>query len=110
MSILAGSRSSARYSRLTLLLFLRDWRSSLIVVAHYSFATHGGRSFESHWADDQHYDARRAWHFSVGVLVDGKTVYFSKISKFTWTTEEYGESGDACSREVAVPRFAPYSA
>jgi multidrug efflux pump subunit AcrB len=104
-SVLREGILGAILTGLTLLLFLRDWRSSLIVVMTIPFALLS--AVIALWAAGQTINIMTLGGLAlvVGVLVDEGTVLLENIHVHLAQGEPKARAVLAASREVATPRF-----
>ncbi|MFL6439264.1 MAG: efflux RND transporter permease subunit [Terriglobales bacterium] len=104
-SVLREGALGAILTGLTLLLFLRDWRSSLIVVITIPFALLS--AVIALWAAGQTINIMTlgGLALAVGVLVDEGTVLLENIHVHLANGEPKARAVLAASREVAIPRL-----
>ncbi len=104
-SVLREGLLGALLTGVTLLLFLRDWRSSLIVVITIPFALLS--AVVSLWAVGQTINIMTlgGLALAVGVLVDEGTVLLENIHVHLANGEAKPRAILEASREVATPRF-----
>jgi multidrug efflux pump subunit AcrB len=105
LSVLREGILGALLTGLTLLLFLRDWRSSLIVVITIPFALL--MAVVALWATGQTINIMTlgGLALAIGVLVDEGTVLLENIHVHLATGEPKSRAVVEASREVAVPRL-----
>src|SRR5438270_8634194 len=104
-SVLREGALGAILTGLTLLLFLRDWRSSLIVVITIPFALLS--AVIALWAAGQTINIMTlgGLALAVGVLVDEGTVLLENIHVHLANGEQKPRAVVNASREVAIPRL-----
>jgi multidrug efflux pump subunit AcrB len=104
-SVLREGLLGAVLTGLTLLLFLRDWRSSLVVVITIPFALL--IAVIALWAVGQTINIMTlgGLALAVGVLVDEGTVLMENIHVHLANAESKAHAVLNASREVATPRF-----
>jgi multidrug efflux pump subunit AcrB len=104
-SVLREGLLGALLTGLTLLFFLRDWRSSLIVVITIPFALL--MAVVALWAMGQTINIMTlgGLALAVGVLVDEGTVLLENVHVHLAQGERKARAILEASREVAVPRF-----
>lgn len=104
-SVLREGLLGAVLTGLTLLLFLRDWRSSLVVVITIPFALL--IAVVALWAVGQTINIMTlgGLALAVGVLVDEGTVLMENIHVHLANRESKAHAVLNASREVAIPRF-----
>jgi len=105
MSVLREAIMGALLTGLTLLLFLRDWRSSLIVVITIPFALLTAVVLLRLTGQTINIMTLGGLALSVGVLVDEGTVLLENIHVHLDNGENTARAVLLASREVAVPRF-----
>jgi multidrug efflux pump subunit AcrB len=105
LSVLREGILGALLTGLTLLLFLRDWRSSLIVVITIPFALL--MAVVALWAAGQTINIMTlgGLALAIGVLVDEGTVLLENIHVHLAAGEPKARAVVAASREVAIPRL-----
>ena len=105
LSVLREGILGALLTGLTLLLFLRDWRSSLIVVITIPFALL--MAVVALWATGQTINIMTlgGLALAIGVLVDEGTVLLENIHVHLAAGEPKARAVLAASREVAIPRL-----
>jgi multidrug efflux pump subunit AcrB len=105
LSVLREGILGALLTGLTLLLFLRDWRSSLIVVITIPFALL--MAVVALWATSQTINIMTlgGLALAIGVLVDEGTVLLENIHVHLAAGEPKARAVLAASREVAIPRL-----
>src|SRR5271169_6107239 len=105
LSVLREGILGALLTGLTLLLFLRDWRSSLIVVITIPFALL--MAVVALWATSQTINIMTlgGLALAIGVLVDEGTVLLENIHVHLAAGEPKARAVLEASREVAVPRL-----
>ncbi len=105
LSVLREGLLGAMLTGLTLLFFLRDWRSSLIVVITIPFALL--MSVVALWAFGQTINIMTlgGLALAVGVLVDEGTVLLENIHVHLTQGERKPRAVLQASREVAIPRL-----
>src|SRR5205807_6329410 len=105
LSVMREGTLGALLTGLTLLLFLRDWRSSLIVVITIPFALLS--AVIALWAAGQTINIMTlgGLALAVGVLVDEGTVLLENIHVHLANGEEPSRAIANASREVAIPRL-----
>jgi len=105
LSVLREGILGALLTGLTLLLFLRDWRSSLIVVITIPFALL--MAVVALWATGQTINIMTlgGLALAIGVLVDEGTVLLENIHVHLAAGEPKARAVVAASREVAIPRL-----
>lgn len=105
LSVLREGILGALLTGLTLLLFLRDWRSSLIVVITIPFALF--MAVVALWATGQTINIMTlgGLALAIGVLVDEGTVLLENIHVHLATGEPKARAILEASREVAIPRL-----
>lgn len=105
LSVLREGLLGAALTGLTLLFFLRDWRSSLIVVITIPFALL--MAVVALWAAGQTINIMTlgGLALAVGVLVDEGTVLLENIHVHLANGEARARAILEASREVAIPRF-----
>ena len=105
LSVLREGLLGAVLTGLTLLFFLRDWRSSLIVVITIPFALL--MAVVALWAAGQTINIMTlgGLALAVGVLVDEGTVLLENIHVHLAQGETKGRAVLEASREVAIPRL-----
>jgi multidrug efflux pump subunit AcrB len=105
MSVLREAIIGALLTGLTLLLFLRDWRSSLIVVITIPFALLTAVVLLKLSGQTINIMTLGGLALSVGVLVDEGTVLLENIHVHLDNGENTARAVWLASREVAVPRL-----
>jgi multidrug efflux pump subunit AcrB len=105
MSVLREGIIGALLTGLTLLLFLRDWRSSLIVVITIPFALLTAVVLLKLASQTINIMTLGGLALSVGVLVDEGTVLLENIHVHLDNGENTARAVHLASREVAVPRL-----
>ena len=105
MSVLREGIIGALLTGLTLLLFLRDWRSSLIVVITIPFALLTAVVLLKLAGQTINIMTLGGLALSVGVLVDEGTVLLENIHVHLDNGENTARAVHHASREVAVPRL-----
>jgi multidrug efflux pump subunit AcrB len=105
MSVLREGIIGALLTGLTLLLFLRDWRSSLIVVITIPFALLTAVVLLKLADQTINIMTLGGLALSVGVLVDEGTVLIENIHVHLDNGENTARAVHVASREVAVPRL-----
>jgi multidrug efflux pump subunit AcrB len=105
MSVLREAIIGALLTGLTLLLFLRDWRSSLIVVITIPFALLTAVVLLKLTGQTINIMTLGGLALSVGVLVDEATVLLENIHVHLDNGENTARAVLLASREVAVPRL-----
>jgi multidrug efflux pump subunit AcrB len=105
MSVLREGIIGALLTALTLLLFLRDWRSSLIVVITIPFALLTAVVLLKLAGQTINIMTLGGLALSVGVLVDEGTVLLENIHVHLDNGEKTARAVFLASREVAVPRL-----
>ena len=105
MSVLREGIIGALLTGLTLLLFLRDWRSSLIVVITIPFALLTAVVLLKLADQTINIMTLGGLALSVGVLVDEGTVLLENIHVHLDNGENTARAVHVASREVAVPRL-----
>ncbi len=105
MSVLHEAIIGALLTGLTLLLFLRDWRSSLIVVVTIPFALLTAVVLLKLTGQTINIMTLGGLALSVGVLVDEGTVLLENIHVHLDNGENRARAVLFASREVAVPRL-----
>jgi multidrug efflux pump subunit AcrB len=105
MAVLREGIIGALLTGLTLLLFLRDWRSSLIVVITIPFALLTAVVLLKLTGQTINIMTLGGLALSVGVLVDEGTVVLENIHVHMENGENTAKAVLLASREVAVPRF-----
>lgn len=105
LSVLREGILGALLTGLTLLLFLRDWRSSLVVVITIPFALL--IAVVALWATGQTINIMTlgGLALAVGVLVDEGTVLLENIHVHLAAGEPKARAVLEASREVAIPRL-----
>ena len=105
LSVLREGILGALLTGLTLLLFLRDWRSSLIVVITIPFALF--TAVVALWATGQTINIMTlgGLALAIGVLVDEGTVLLENIHVHLAAGEPKARAILEASREVAIPRL-----
>jgi multidrug efflux pump subunit AcrB len=105
LSVLRGGLLGAILTGLTLLFFLRDWRSSLIVIITIPFALL--MAVVALWAMGQTINIMTlgGLALAVGVLVDEGTVLLENIHVHLALGEPKARAVLEASREVAIPRL-----
>jgi multidrug efflux pump subunit AcrB len=105
LSVLREGILGALLTGLTLLVFLRDWRSSLIVVITIPFALL--MTVVALWATDQTINIMTlgGLALAIGVLVDEGTVLLENIQVHLAAGELKARAILEASREVAIPRL-----
>jgi multidrug efflux pump subunit AcrB len=105
LSVLREGLLGALLTGLTLLFFLRDWRSSLIVVITIPFALL--MAVVALWAMGQTINIMTlgGLALAIGVLVDEGTVLLENIHVHLAQGEAKARAILEASREVAIPRF-----
>jgi multidrug efflux pump subunit AcrB len=105
LSVLREGILGALLTGLTLLVFLRDWRSSLIVVITIPFALL--MAVVALWATDQTINIMTlgGLALAIGVLVDEGTVLLENIQVHLAAGELKARAILEASREVAIPRL-----
>jgi multidrug efflux pump subunit AcrB len=104
-SVLREALIGAALTGLMLLLFLRDWRSSLIVVITIPFALLSAVVALSVTGQTINIMTLGGLALAVGVLVDEGTVLLENIHVHLAAGEAKAHAVLAASREVATPRF-----
>jgi multidrug efflux pump subunit AcrB len=105
MSVLREGLIGAVLTGLTLLLFLRDWRSSLIVVITIPFALLTAVVLLKLAGQTINIMTLGGLAMSVGVLVDEGTVLLENIHVHLDRGERTPRAVHLASREVAIPRL-----
>lgn len=105
MSVLREAIIGALLTGLTLLLFLRDWRSSLIVVITIPFALLTAVVLLKLTGQTINIMTLGGLALAVGVLVDEGTVLLENIHVHLDDGEKTARAVHLASREVAVPRL-----
>jgi multidrug efflux pump subunit AcrB len=105
LSVLREAIIGALLTGLTLLLFLRDWRSSLIVVITIPFALLTAVVLLKLTGQTINIMTLGGLALSVGVLVDEGTVLLENIHVHLDNGENTARAVWLASREVAVPRL-----
>ena len=105
MSVLREAIIGALLTGLTLLLFLRDWRSSLIVVITIPFALLTAVVLLKLTGQTINIMTLGGLALAVGVLVDEATVLLENIHVHLDNGENVARAVSLASREVAVPRL-----
>ena len=105
MSVSREAIIGALLTGLTLLLFLRDWRSSLIVVITIPFALLTAVVLLNLTGQTINIMTLGGLALSVGVLVDEGTVLLENIHVHLDNGENTARAALLASREVAVPRL-----
>ena len=105
MSVLREAIIGALLTGLTLLVFLRDWRSSLIVVITIPFALLTAVVLLKLTGQTINIMTLGGLALSVGVLVDEGTVLLENIHVHLDNGENVARAVFVASREVAVPRL-----
>jgi multidrug efflux pump subunit AcrB len=105
MSVLREGIIGALLTGLTLLLFLRDWRSSLIVVITIPFALLTAVVLLKLAGQTINIMTLGGLALAVGVLVDEGTVLLENIHVHLDNGENTARAVHLASREVAVPRL-----
>jgi len=105
MSVLREAIIGALLTGLTLLLFLRDWRSSLIVVITIPFALLTAVVLLKLTGQTINIMTLGGLALSVGVLVDEGTVLLENIHVHLDSGENVARAVFLASRDVAVPRL-----
>jgi multidrug efflux pump subunit AcrB len=105
MSVLREAIIGALLTGLTLLLFLRDWRSSLIVVITIPFALLTAVVLLKLTGQTINIMTLGGLALSVGVLVDEGTVLLENIHVHLDNGENVARAVSLASREVAIPRL-----
>jgi multidrug efflux pump subunit AcrB len=105
ISVLREGIIGALLTALTLLLFLRDWRSSLIVVITIPFALLTAVVLLKLAGQTINIMTLGGLALSVGVLVDEGTVLLENIHVHLDNGEKTARAVFLASREVAVPRL-----
>jgi multidrug efflux pump subunit AcrB len=105
MSVLREGLIGALLTGLTLLLFLRDWRSSLIVVITIPFALLTAVVLLKLAGQTINIMTLGGLALSVGVLVDEGTVLLENIHVHLDNGENTARAVLLASREVAIPRL-----
>lgn len=105
MSVLREAIIGALLTGLTLLLFLRDWRSSLIVVITIPFALLTAVVFLRLTGQTINIMTLGGLALAVGVLVDEGTVLLENIHVHLDNGENTARAVHLASREVAIPRL-----
>jgi multidrug efflux pump subunit AcrB len=105
MSVLREAIIGALLTGLTLLLFLRDWRSSLIVVITIPFALLTAVVLLKLSGQTINIMTLGGLALAVGVLVDEGTVLLENIHVHLDRGENTARAVHLASREVAVPRL-----
>jgi multidrug efflux pump subunit AcrB len=105
MSVLREAIIGALLTGLTLLLFLRDWRSSLIVVITIPFALLTAVILLKLTGQTINIMTLGGLALSVGVLVDEGTVLLENIHVHLDNGENTARAVFLASREVALPRL-----
>jgi multidrug efflux pump subunit AcrB len=104
-SVLREAIAGALLTGLTLLLFLRDWRSSLIVVITIPFALLTGVVLLKLTGQTINIMTLGGLALAVGVLVDEGTVLLENIHVHLDNGENVARAVFLASKEVAVPRL-----
>jgi multidrug efflux pump subunit AcrB len=104
-SVLREGLLGALLTGVTILLFLRDWRSSLIVIITIPFALL--MAVVALWAAGQTINIMTlgGLALAIGVLVDESTVLLENIHVHLAQGEEKARAVTSASREVAIPRL-----
>jgi multidrug efflux pump subunit AcrB len=105
MSVLREAIIGALLTGLTLLLFLRDWRSSLIVVITIPFALLTAVVLLKLAGQTINIMTLGGLALAVGVLVDEGTVLLENIHVHLDNGENTARAVHLASREVAIPRL-----
>lgn len=105
MSVLREGIIGALLTGLTLLLFLRDWRSSLIVVITIPFALLTAVVLLKLSGQTINIMTLGGLALAVGVLVDEGTVLLENIHVHLDNGENTARAVHLASREVAIPRL-----
>jgi multidrug efflux pump subunit AcrB len=105
MSVLREGLFGAVLTGLTLLLFLRDWRSSLIVVITIPFALLTAVVLLKLAGQTINIMTLGGLALAVGVLVDEGTVLLENIHVHLDNGENTARAVHVASREVAIPRL-----
>ena len=105
MSVLREGLIGAVLTGLTLLLFLRDWRSSLIVVITIPFALLTAVVLLKLTGQTINIMTLGGLALAVGVLVDEGTVLLENIHVHLDSGESTARAVQLASREVATPRL-----
>jgi len=105
MSVLREAIIGALLTGLTLLLFLRDWRSSLIVVVTIPFALLTAVVLLKLAGQTINIMTLGGLALAVGVLVDESTVLLENIHVHLDNGENTARAVHFASREVAIPRL-----
>ena len=105
MSVLREAIIGALLTGLTLLLFLRDWRSSLIVVITIPFALLTAVVLLKLSGQTINIMTLGGLALAVGVLVDEGTVLLENIHVHLDNGENTARAIHLASREVAIPRL-----
>jgi multidrug efflux pump subunit AcrB len=105
MSVLREGLLGAVLTGLTLLLFLRDWRSSLIVVITIPFALLTAVVLLKLAGQTINIMTLGGLALAVGVLVDEGTVLLENIHVHLDNGENTARAVHVASREVAIPRL-----
>lgn len=105
MSVLREAIIGALLTGLTLLLFLRDWRSSLIVVITIPFALLTAVVLLKLSGQTINIMTLGGLALAVGVLVDEGTVLLENIHVHLDNGENTARAVHLASREVAIPRL-----
>ena len=105
MSVLSESAIGAVLTGLTLLVFLRDWRSSLIVVITIPFALLAAVVLLKLTGQTINIMTLGGLALAVGVLVDEGTVLLENIHVHLDSGEGTPRAVLLASREVAIPRL-----
>lgn len=105
MSVLREAIIGALLTGLTLLLFLRDWRSSLIVVITIPFALLTAVVLLKLAGQTVNIMTLGGLALAVGVLVDEGTVLLENIHVHLDSGENTARAVHLASREVAIPRL-----
>ena len=105
MAVLREGLLGALLTGLTLFLFLRDWRSSLIVVITIPFALLTAVVLLKLAGQTINIMTLGGLALSVGVLVDEGTVLLENIHVHLDNGENTARAVFLASREVAIPRF-----
>jgi len=105
MSVLREAIVGSLLTGLTLLLFLRDWRSSLIVVITIPFALLTAVVLLNFSGQTINIMTLGGLALSVGILVDEGTVLLENIHVHLDNAESVARAVSLASREVAVPRL-----
>jgi len=100
------SSLGALLTGLMVLLFLRDWRSALVVVVTIPFPCSSRRSDSGVGPDHQHHEPGRS-RAGVGVLVDEGTVTIENIHTHLARGERVAQAALSGTEETAGPTLLP---